>query len=82
MQEPEVWVGVIVVIVLIGGFAVLSTQDSLTAQVVADPCDCVPDAPVCGALGAYIEDYSSACAAGCAGARVVFADRCGNIPLI
>jgi hypothetical protein len=81
MKEPEVWIGIMVILVIVAGFALLSAQNGLTGQVIADPCDCVPGAPVCGAIDSHIVDYASSCHAVCAGARIVFEDRCGNIPL-
>lgn len=80
MREPELWIGGIVAVVLLGGFFIFTQVPVPTAMVSADPCDCLPSTPVCGVLDGVVYDYPSACHAVCADARVIFADFCGNIP--
>jgi len=82
MREPEVWIGVMVIAVILGGYLLVPTGDRVTGQAIADSCDCTPGVAVCGAIGQHIEDYPSSCHAVCAGARVVFENRCGHIPQI
>jgi len=79
MKEPEVWIGVILAVVVLGGLAIID-DGAPTARVVSEPCDCQPGKAVCGALDGKVKDYASSCHAVCAGAHIVYEGPCAAMP--
>lgn len=97
LMEPEFYVwGVLLVFILGALFILTSTPlhvpafggtNSPTGQVIAEedapePCGCIPDKPICGAIDHTLNTYLSECHAECAGAKIVFEKRCTSIPTI
>ena len=56
------------------------TGQVISSEHVGEPCGCLPDKPVCGAIGHHLETYLSTCHAECFGAKVIYKNRCAAIP--
>lgn len=87
-NEVLVVVCMVFLVVFVGFFSITPktefgmklAQHDITANVVRDECSACTGDWVCAAKDGSVTNYPSACAATCAGARVIFTDYCENVP--
>jgi hypothetical protein len=79
MEQPVLWISVLIIGVAIGGIFILSDMPTPTGNVVAE-CGCTAGDTVCAAIGHKLYDYPSACHARCDGLHIVAESACLTIP--